>query len=136
MIFSKANTPQIAVIDESTCIGCTKCIKACPFDAIIGTNKHMHVVLPQDCTGCGLCVDPCPVDCITLIPIKKPMYKKERAENQLIRKELRTLQEQQAKAALYQQKRSITSLAKQSEKEAKKNYILAALKRVEQKKHE
>jgi electron transport complex protein RnfB len=58
----------LAVIDEAWCIGCTLCIKACPVDAIIGTNKHMHTVMAADCTGCELCVPVCPVDCITLVP--------------------------------------------------------------------
>jgi electron transport complex protein RnfB len=57
---------QIARIIEAECIGCTKCIQACPVDAIIGTSKLMHVVLPDLCTGCGLCVPPCPVDCIDM----------------------------------------------------------------------
>ncbi|NYT76724.1 electron transport complex subunit RsxB [Alcaligenaceae bacterium] len=59
---------QLAVIDESHCIGCTLCIQACPVDAIIGANKQMHTVLPELCTGCDLCVEPCPVDCITMVP--------------------------------------------------------------------
>lgn len=60
------NRPQkmLAVIDESACIGCTKCLVACPVDAIIGTAKHMHAIVPQLCTGCELCLAPCPVDCI------------------------------------------------------------------------
>lgn len=59
----------VAVIDESWCIGCTLCIKACPVDAIIGTNKHMHTVIEADCTGCELCIPACPVDCISLEPV-------------------------------------------------------------------
>lgn len=55
-----------AKIIEADCIGCTKCIQACPVDAIIGTSKHMHTVLTDLCTGCGLCVPPCPVDCIEM----------------------------------------------------------------------
>ncbi|MDO4426553.1 MAG: RnfABCDGE type electron transport complex subunit B [Moraxella sp.] len=55
-----------AVIDESACIGCTKCLPACPVDAIIGTAKHMHSVITPLCTGCELCLAPCPVDCIHL----------------------------------------------------------------------
>ena len=57
----------IAVIDESWCIGCTLCVKACPVDAIVGTNKHMHTVIEADCTGCELCIPVCPVDCIELV---------------------------------------------------------------------
>ena len=58
---------QVAVIDESTCIGCVMCIKACPTDAIIGAAKVMHTVIEQDCTGCELCLEPCPVDCIDMV---------------------------------------------------------------------
>ncbi len=58
----------IAYIREDECIGCTKCLDACPVDAIIGSGKLMHTVLTQDCTGCELCIPPCPVDCIDLIP--------------------------------------------------------------------
>ncbi len=57
---------SIAVIDESWCIGCTLCIKVCPTDAILGSNKMMHTVIEPDCTGCELCIPVCPVDCITL----------------------------------------------------------------------
>lgn len=58
-----------AIIDESACIGCTKCLPACPIDAIIGTAKHMHSVITPLCTGCELCVAPCPVDCISIKPV-------------------------------------------------------------------
>lgn len=56
----------LAVIDENWCIGCTLCIKACPVDAIMGSNKLMHTVIEAYCTGCELCVPVCPVDCIAL----------------------------------------------------------------------
>jgi electron transport complex protein RnfB len=56
----------VAYIDESWCIGCTLCIKACPTDAIVGTSKKMHTVMEAYCTGCELCVPVCPVDCIQL----------------------------------------------------------------------
>ena len=59
---------QIAVIVEADCIGCTKCIQACPVDAIIGASKLMHTVLADLCTGCNLCIPPCPVDCIDIVP--------------------------------------------------------------------
>ena len=60
--------PRVAVIDEATCIGCTKCIQACPVDAIVGASKLMHTVIASWCTGCELCIPPCPVDCIALVP--------------------------------------------------------------------
>ncbi len=56
-----------AVIREDECIGCTKCISACPVDAIIGSGKRMHSILTDLCTGCELCIPPCPVDCIDLV---------------------------------------------------------------------
>jgi len=61
--------PLVAVIDESLCIGCTKCLPACPVDAIVGAAKRMHTVIAAECTGCELCLAPCPVDCIALVAI-------------------------------------------------------------------
>lgn len=61
--------PQVAFIREAECIGCTKCIQACPVDAIVGAAKLMHTVLIDQCTGCDLCVAPCPVDCIEMHPL-------------------------------------------------------------------
>jgi electron transport complex protein RnfB len=63
-----AKPPLIAVIREAECIGCTKCIQACPVDAIAGASKAMHTIISQECTGCELCIAPCPVDCIDLLP--------------------------------------------------------------------
>ena len=63
-----ATAPAVARIDEEACIGCTKCIQACPVDAIVGASKLMHTVIAAWCTGCELCVPPCPVDCIELVP--------------------------------------------------------------------
>jgi electron transport complex protein RnfB len=60
--------PLVATIVEADCIGCTKCIQACPVEAIVGAAKFMHVVIEPLCTGCGLCVPPCPVDCIVMLP--------------------------------------------------------------------
>jgi electron transport complex protein RnfB len=60
---------SVAVIREAECIGCTKCIQACPVDAILGAAKQMHTVIASECTGCDLCVEPCPVDCIDMIEI-------------------------------------------------------------------
>ncbi|MGE8155052.1 electron transport complex subunit RsxB [Pseudomonas vancouverensis] len=67
---SRGSAPaQIAYIREAECIGCTKCIQACPVDAIVGAAKLMHTVIIDECTGCDLCVAPCPVDCIEMHPL-------------------------------------------------------------------
>ncbi|NBF05186.1 electron transport complex subunit RsxB [Pseudomonas sp. Fl5BN2] len=67
---SRGQAPaQVAHIREAECIGCTKCIQACPVDAIVGAAKLMHTVLIDECTGCDLCVAPCPVDCIDMLPL-------------------------------------------------------------------
>lgn len=60
---------RVAYIREAECIGCTKCLQACPVDAILGAAKQMHTVLADECTGCDLCVDPCPVECIEMRPV-------------------------------------------------------------------
>ncbi|MET1253843.1 electron transport complex subunit RsxB [Aliikangiella maris] len=62
--------PRVAVIREDECIGCTKCIQACPVDAIVGAAKLMHTVIEVECTGCDLCVAPCPVDCIDMVELE------------------------------------------------------------------
>jgi Na+-translocating ferredoxin:NAD+ oxidoreductase subunit B len=62
----EATPSAVAVIDETTCIGCTLCIQACPVDAIVGAAKLMHTVIAAECSGCRLCVPPCPVDCISM----------------------------------------------------------------------
>ena len=61
---------EVAIIDESLCIGCTLCIQACPVDAILGAAKQMHTILASWCTGCELCIAPCPVDCIAMVTVE------------------------------------------------------------------
>ncbi len=65
---------MVAIIDESTCIGCTLCIQACPVDAILGGAKQMHTIIEAECTGCELCLEPCPVDCITMEPVPEKVF--------------------------------------------------------------
>lgn len=61
---------KVAFIHEDMCIGCTKCIQACPVDAIVGGTKALHTVIKDECTGCDLCVAPCPTDCIEMVPVE------------------------------------------------------------------
>jgi electron transport complex protein RnfB len=58
--------PQVAFVNEQLCIGCTKCFKRCPTDALIGANRQIHVVIKDACTGCGKCVDICPTESIQM----------------------------------------------------------------------
>jgi Na+-translocating ferredoxin:NAD+ oxidoreductase subunit B len=67
---TESDVKKVAFIREDECIGCTKCIQACPMDAILGAAKQMHTVIADECTGCDLCVEPCPVDCIDMIPVE------------------------------------------------------------------
>jgi len=64
----------LVLIREQDCIGCTKCIQACPVDAILGASKQMHTVLTKNCTGCDLCIPVCPTDCIEIIPAKSGIH--------------------------------------------------------------
>ena len=79
---SERPTEVRAVIREDDCIGCTKCIPACPVDAIVGTGKHMHTIFTDLCTGCELCIAPCPVDCIDLVTIEREISEPERIAEQ------------------------------------------------------
>mgnify|MGYP000396703562 CR=1 FL=1 len=85
---------QVAVIDENVCIGCTLCIKACPVDAIIGSNKMMHTVIADFCTGCDLCVPACPVDCIIMEDVPDSTWTKKQREESRLRFEHRKLRKQ------------------------------------------
>ena len=123
--------PTLAVIREAECIGCTKCIQACPVDAIIGSAKMMHSVLTHDCTGCGLCVEPCPVDCIDLVEIPAPLYDKDRAREQFNTRAIRLLRDEQEKQQAYREKRMLAekTIDQQQDKKAKQDYILQAMNR-------
>jgi electron transport complex protein RnfB len=61
--------PRLARVSEATCIGCTRCFKVCPTDAIVGAPKQIHVVIQRACTACGKCVDVCPTECLRMQPV-------------------------------------------------------------------
>lgn len=134
----RANTrpASIAVIREAECIGCTKCIKACPVDAIIGSGKLMHAVITHECTGCGLCVAPCPVDCIEMVELPATEYDKDLARIRFHAKQTRLLREDHEKQQAYREKRQLAMQAtdKTQEIKAKQDYIQLALARVNAKK--
>ena len=106
-IIAKTRLPTIAVIRESECIGCTKCIQSCPVDAIIGSSKHMHSVITHECTGCGLCLEPCPVDCIDLVKVEEPKYNHDIAREHFSAKNRRLLQSTISKKNLDQKNHSV-----------------------------
>jgi electron transport complex protein RnfB len=64
--YGESKEPLVAWIDEERCIGCARCLPACPVDAIVGAHRYLHTVVAGQCTGCELCVPTCPVDCIEL----------------------------------------------------------------------
>lgn len=115
--------PKIAVIRESECIGCTKCIQACPVDAIVGAAKQQHTVLTQECTGCELCIKSCPVDCIEMLTIKRLVYQPEQARRRFHARKKR-LEKPTEKATIQIQQSNDQQLA----------YIQAATFRAKEKK--
>jgi electron transport complex protein RnfB len=62
--------PSYAHVRENLCIGCTKCFKRCPTDAIIGGPKQIHGVFRDACTGCEKCYEVCPTQCIEMRPVE------------------------------------------------------------------
>ena len=123
-VAENTRAPSTFMIDESECIGCTKCIQACPVDAIIGSGKKMHSILSDECTGCGLCVAPCPVDCIEEQAIATPLFNPQtaRARFDARNKRLETLKEN--KQSLQNQQTSTFDMDK-------KAYLESILKRAQ-----
>ncbi|MGB1108812.1 MAG: RnfABCDGE type electron transport complex subunit B [Gammaproteobacteria bacterium] len=62
--------PAVARVVEELCIGCAKCMKVCPTDAVLGGPKQMHAVIMDACTACKACVDVCPTESMIMEPIK------------------------------------------------------------------
>lgn len=127
--------PSVAVIREAECIGCTKCIKACPVDAIIGSAKLMHAIISHECTGCGLCVAPCPVDCIDLVDLSDAQYDKDLARTRYHAKTARLLRTEHEQQQQYREKRLLDKQATSGklDVQAKQDYIQQALARVKAK---
>jgi electron transport complex protein RnfB len=122
-------TDKVAFIREAECIGCVKCIAACPFDTIMGTAKRMHTVLTDECTGCELCVPSCPVDCIEMVTPRVPqdraaLESKYRARFQM--HEERLAEQRRAQRKLRKQVAQPTA-------DDRKAYIEAAISRRNQK---
>lgn len=131
--------PRRAVIDEVVCIGCTKCIQACPVDAIIGAAKQMHTIIKDECTGCELCIPPCPVDCIAMVPAGPDVvsavdtHARAKADQARRRFEWRNLRLERNKAEREAAERSTASDPAQLTLEEKRAVIAAAVARVKAK---
>jgi electron transport complex protein RnfB len=123
----KEKPTLVAVIREAECIGCAKCIKACPVDAILGSAKQMHSVITDECTGCELCVAPCPVDCIDMVEIPKTENKSTQYRKRYYARQQRLATERDAQRAPRQASQQVTE---------KKDYIQAALLRAKMKKQQ
>lgn len=133
----------LAVIDENWCIGCTKCLQACPVDAILGSTKKMHVVLEEHCTGCELCIPVCPTDCIQKIsssnieppPTACSAWSQEHANNALLRYQehnARVKKRLKSKHKAKDEKKPITN----STEEEKRNFMAEIMRKaLVQKKH-
>jgi electron transport complex protein RnfB len=95
---------KVAIVNEAQCIGCARCIDACPVDAIVGAQGTVHTVVEDWCIGCELCLPPCPVDCIDMAPRTgawTPALKRaagERGRNRQARLRQRTVQSHDAEA--------------------------------------
>ena len=126
------------VIREDECIGCTKCIQACPVDAIIGASKQMHTVIQDACTGCELCIEPCPVDCIDLIDLPKrtDQQKIALAEQSRQRYQHHNFHTERRQQKKKQQHQSAKLSNQNNTVAARKQAIAAALARVKGKKRE
>lgn len=134
---------SVARIEESSCIGCTLCIRACPVDAIVGAAKQMHTVIASECTGCELCLPPCPVDCIELLVVATNTWTwpfpsqtrrhADRSRQRFEARQQRLTREKQARTERLNRKRLESALISESAN-PKQQAIKASLERVKAKK--
>jgi electron transport complex protein RnfB len=129
----KAKPKMLAVIREDECIGCTKCIQACPVDAILGSGKLMHTVIAAECTGCELCVAPCPVDCIDMFVVAEPEAAVKAEQSNLARQRYNAREERLAREPRQAVQGKQVSLSEQSVAD-KRAFIEAAIQRSRMKK--
>ena len=56
---------KLEITDQ--CVGCTKCARVCPSEAIAYTPYERHVIDTEKCTQCGLCVGECDYEAIVKV---------------------------------------------------------------------
>ena len=57
---------QVSYVDQSKCISCMTCVKACPFTAPFCNKDGKAQIEAAKCMGCGLCAAECPARAIQL----------------------------------------------------------------------
>ena len=139
-MYAQQKPTQKVVIQEAACIGCTKCIQACPVDAIIGAAKQMHFVITDACNGCELCIEPCPVDCID-IQILPTLSTAEKTKQQVSNRQRfmarqSRLERWQSEKKQQYQTIKLEETSRQQTVASRKEAILAAIERVKKKPHD
>ena len=61
---------MVKYVVTDKCIGCTKCSKVCPVEAIDYKPYEQHHIDTEKCTMCGLCIAECEFDAIKKISLK------------------------------------------------------------------
>jgi electron transport complex protein RnfB len=132
----KRKPKLLAIIREPDCIGCTKCIQACPVDAILGCAKQMHTIIASECTGCELCVPVCPVDCIEMIAMTMDNNEHENSQTNAEQEKANyfRMRYNARQARLIREKNSKNKAKWQATLQEKKSYIEQAISRAKAKK--
>lgn len=124
---------QLAVIREAECVGCTKCILACPVDAIIGAHQFLHTVITDECIGCGLCVAPCPMNCIDMIENPQSSLIENAIEKTKRGAKAKERYQARQKRLILQEQPKLPSLADPAQKKHIQTEIKAAVTRIQEK---
>lgn len=132
---TKQKPTMVAKIREAECIGCTKCIQACPVDAIIGSAKLMHVIIESECSGCELCVEPCPMDCIDMQIIAPQPNHQQQMQNATQYRQRFYARNERLSHEKQKPKQPIQMIQDQALL-AKKAYVEAAIKRAQRKRQD
>jgi NADH-quinone oxidoreductase subunit F len=61
---------MVKYVVTDDCIGCTRCAKVCPVEAIEYKPYEIHAIDTDKCTMCGLCITECEFDAIKKMPLK------------------------------------------------------------------